>query len=1166
MRPVLLEMDGFASFRQRTRVDFDDVDYFALVGPTGAGKSTVIDAITFALYGSVARWDDTGAVAPALAPTVNRGTVRLVFDVRGARYHVMRELRRGASSKVQQKVARLERLLEPDARGDVDDAIELIAGSISETGQAVEHLLGLDFNQFKKCVALPQGDFAELLHATPGDRDKILTKLLGLDGYLALGRIANARAARLTTQADTLQHQLDQDGTDISEAAHAAAVAKHEALKTVQDQVQVDIVELGRLVEQERAATQTLTELDRTLQALDALAMPEHVPALDQDLADAGAAVDLTKQAVGKAERADEQARKALRSHTSRARLESWQSQHRQHQQLTADAPQRKEKVAQAEAARKETEAARKDAREAVAQAEQVERKALAAAKAEKEALAAARAQLLQLRAVARPADVDELCESLEAAADELGAARTARTEAQADQRQAAQQRDALPSAVAVERAVSAGASLRTARDDASAAVNALTGAHLEARRATAAATEARTGLEEAERAASSTHARHVAAQLRADLTVGDPCPVCEQEVADIPAAADAGDAEAAQTALTQAREQLRTAERDATRSESTLQTAASAVRDTCAALAKAFSPAQQSVTALAPALDSAQGTFGPLDLAETSATLTAVAPGTDPDQVSQAAASFAQTLSGLDDQISRIDDNVRALQQRCAQADDELKEAVAALKAAEPAYAQAEQKVAALSDQTQQARAQLREVRDPLVAFGAPALDDTDLPGAWATLTSWAAAQADSQELVVATVQDRAERAASTHADALTALQQAQAKRDAAETAYEKAVEQYELASAAQVTAAAQLRDLDLALADAPDLAQVKALLEVLAELEDACATAEEALTRDRTALSTAESRLSALTDARQMARAELAAARDPLVALGAPALLDDKRGLVAAWTSLLDWAGSTRDEQLTARQDAEREVEVRTEARQNADLGLRTALLAAGLPEDPRPLELWAPAEVATACANAAAQVDAINAAQERTATMQAQIRTDREHAAVALQLGRLLASNGFPRWLSKNALEVLVVAASATLMELSGGQFELSIADTDAASFTVIDHADADAERPVKTLSGGETFQASLSLALALSTHLGALASNGAAQLEAIFIDEGFGTLDETTLDTVATTLETLATSAGRMVGVITHVPHLAARVPVQFAVSRDPRGSSIQRVTP
>ena len=75
MRPVLLEMAGFGSFREPTTVDFAGADYFALVGPTGAGKSTVIDAMTFALYGSVPRWDNARTVALALAPTVNRGTV-----------------------------------------------------------------------------------------------------------------------------------------------------------------------------------------------------------------------------------------------------------------------------------------------------------------------------------------------------------------------------------------------------------------------------------------------------------------------------------------------------------------------------------------------------------------------------------------------------------------------------------------------------------------------------------------------------------------------------------------------------------------------------------------------------------------------------------------------------------------------------------------------------------------------------------------------------------------------------------------------------------------------------------------------------------------------------------------------------------------------------------
>ena len=160
------------------------------------------------------------------------------------------------------------------------------------------------------------------------------------------------------------------------------------------------------------------------------------------------------------------------------------------------------------------------------------------------------------------------------------------------------------------------------------------------------------------------------------------------------------------------------------------------------------------------------------------------------------------------------------------------------------------------------------------------------------------------------------------------------------------------------------------------------------------------------------------------------------------------------------------------------------------------------------------------------------------------------------MARLLGDLLRADQFPRWLVTEAVDDLVAIASANLAALSSGQFDLTHDDGD---FYVIDHADADARRSVRTLSGGETFQASLALALALSSQISALAAAGAARLDSIFLDEGFGTLDAETLEVVATTLETLA-QGDRMVGVVTHVAALAERVPVRFRVTRDARTST------
>ena len=103
-----------------------------------------------------------------------------------------------------------------------------------------------------------------------------------------------------------------------------------------------------------------------------------------------------------------------------------------------------------------------------------------------------------------------------------------------------------------------------------------------------------------------------------------------------------------------------------------------------------------------------------------------------------------------------------------------------------------------------------------------------------------------------------------------------------------------------------------------------------------------------------------------------------------------------------------------------------------------------------------------------------------------------------------------------------------------------------------------------RSVKTLSGGETFLASLALALALAERLADLGTgtHGRETLESLFIDEGFGALDtDETLDQVIQALEALQTDH-RVVGVVTHLVQLAERMPAHIRVKKAPEGSWIE----
>ena len=523
MRPLRLELRGFTSFRESAVVDFEGRRLFAITGPTGAGKSSLLDAITWALYGEAPR------VGRATRQLITHGArsmaVRFDFSVRGERYRVSRQAPGSIGT-------RLERLRPNGEWLPLADRAREVSAQVTE-------LIGLDFATFTKTVLLPQGEFDEFLRGDEPQRRDILSRLLALGRYEDAGRAARNRSAGARAAAEALREQI--------ERLHAATP---EAIANLEK----EHVALGARVAALEARTGLLEALEQEARASgEAVAVAARAEiASATAMRDAAAARDALAQAEQRSSRAQAE---HDRIEAERAALGYDEQAHRRLEREAALLDQR-------EAAARAVDHAEAEQRAAIAEAERASEQADALrTEAERAEAASAEAGEVQgsardaLAAAAGAALATEraLGERANAADEERASAEKAAVEGAEEARQLAALAERL--SAQGDGVASAAREHEQARESSEAAGRASEAADVRLRSAEAEHAARAEALEAAQR-------QNAALTLQRSLKPGDPCPVCGEPIDHIelhpaPALDEARAAlDAAEAALARAREE----------------------------------------------------------------------------------------------------------------------------------------------------------------------------------------------------------------------------------------------------------------------------------------------------------------------------------------------------------------------------------------------------------------------------------------------------------------------------------------------------------------------------------------------------------------------------------------------------------------------------------
>lgn len=260
MRPLRLTLSAFGPYAGQTVLELDKLGsrgLYLITGDTGAGKTTIFDAITFALYGEASGENREPAMLRSkyAAPDVST-FVELVFSYRGEEYHIRR------NPEYERPAKRGGRTATEPAAAELTLPDGCLVTKTKEVSAAVREILGLDRTQFSQVVMIAQGDFLKLLLAPTEERKAIFRQLFDTRRYQRIQEELKVRTAALGRRREELRRSLCQYADQITAPREDALEAELDRVRSGPASELADVTE--RLLRQDDAAqTAARAQLDR---------------------------------------------------------------------------------------------------------------------------------------------------------------------------------------------------------------------------------------------------------------------------------------------------------------------------------------------------------------------------------------------------------------------------------------------------------------------------------------------------------------------------------------------------------------------------------------------------------------------------------------------------------------------------------------------------------------------------------------------------------------------------------------------------------------------------------------------------------------------------------------------------------------------------------------